>query len=285
MKNRNSHNRSPFIVAALIILISVSIYFISKSQFLLKLKCDYLDSTCEETSYDPSITYQKEESTSSDKKTLDNEGLETSSLTNPDAEPQAASLLQENSQKNVVVNPSDGATEEGVSPVLETEPIFVDNVLKAEQEKISQFKDLIHLQFDLPSGMSPIQLDLDHDVAGLQADDSQRKILILATAKSVSPDEIATFLRDQKSQIPMLNNFEFQISGKIRQISPPVSSGISTISILPGGVNGKNPVYAAYLERADKKGSYLFVMEANSSQFDQHEGDFDIMMKSLKTRP
>jgi hypothetical protein len=284
MKNRESQNHSPFLISALIILISVFSYLFSESEFLLQLRCDYLKSNCEETLSDPSISYQKGEPTGPDGNKLTYEGEEIKSPTDQDAASQPASV-QENNQKKVLTNAPDSAKEEDTSLNLNTEPVFVDNVLKAEQEKISQFKELIHLQFDLPAGMSPIQLDLDHNVAGLQADDSQRKILILATARSVSPDEIATFLRDQKSQIPMLNKFDFQISGEIRQIPPPVSSGISTISIFPGGVNGKNPVYAAHLERADKKGSYVFVMEANSNQFELHEGDFDIMMKSLKTRP
>ena len=83
----------------------------------------------------------------------------------------------------------------------------------------------------------------------------------------------------------MLVNYDFKVSGEIKKVAGPKSSGISTISIIPGGKNQGNPVFAAYLERADKKGSYVFVMEASPSQFEQYEGDFDIMTDSLKTIP
>jgi hypothetical protein len=164
-------------------------------------------------------------------------------------------------------------------------PVFIDNVRKAEEDELAQFKKLIKLQFELPRGMEHVTLNLDDGVAGLEARAPGRKMLILAASRTASPELIAGFLRDQKQQIPMLANYEFKISGEIKKVAGPKSSGISSISIIPGGTNKGNPVFAAYLERSDKKGSYVFVMEASPSQFDQYEGDFDIMTDTLKTVP
>ena len=103
----------------------------------------------------------------------------------------------------------------------------------------------------------------------------------MAAARQASPQTIAAFLQDQKARIPLLNNQDFKISGELKVVSGPKNSGISKITIIPGGEMNGSMVFAAYLERNDKKGSYVFVMEGSPSYFKNHEGDMEYMMSSL----
>jgi hypothetical protein len=173
------------------------------------------------------------------------------------------------------------------TPVIDAPkvPVIPDAVLKEKADKLQAFKNLIKLDVQLPAGMNFTELDLEAGVAAIEGNAPGRKMLIMAAARSASPETIAGFLREQKTNIPMLSKYDFKISGDLQNVTPPKNSGISKITIIPGGVNEGSQVFAAYLERTDKKGSYVFVMEASPSQFTQYEGDFDIMTDSLKTKP
>lgn len=163
--------------------------------------------------------------------------------------------------------------------------IEIDNVLKEKADKLNAFKNLIKLEVQLPVGMDFVELDLDGNVAAMEGNMPGKKILMMAAERTATPELIASFLKEQRPSIPMFNNYDFKISGPVSSVTPPKQSGISKITIIPGGMNQGNQVYAAYLERQDRKGSYVFVMEASPSQFTQFEGDFDIMVDSLKTKP
>lgn len=167
----------------------------------------------------------------------------------------------------------------------EVAPVVVDPVVKEQKDKLENFKNLLRLEFELPPGMHYVELDLENGVAALQATSPGRKILIMGATRTASPELIASYLREQKSSIPMLMKHDFKISGELQNVAPPKGSGIAKITVIPGGTIEGNPVYAAYLERSDKKGSYVFLLEANTSQYTQYEGMFDQMLESLKTKP
>lgn len=175
------------------------------------------------------------------------------------------------------------------TPVLKPEApksaLEIDKVLKEKQEKIDKFKNLLRIEVDLPKGMEYIELDLEGGVAAMEGQSPGKKMLIMGAARTASPELIASYLREQKTNIPMLAKYDFKISGDLQNVTPPKNSGISKITVIPGGTNNGNAVFAAYVERSDKKGSYVFVMEASPSQFTQYEGDFDIMTDSFKTKP
>lgn len=164
-------------------------------------------------------------------------------------------------------------------------PLDVDPVLKKEEENLEKFKNLLRLEVDLPMGMHFNELDLEGGVAAIEGGASGRKIVIMGATRTATPELIASFLREQKASIPMLTKYDFKISGSLKNVPPPKDSGISKITVIPGGQNQGNAVFAAYLERGDKKGSYVFVMEAHPSQFDQFEDQFDHMLESIKAKP
>ncbi len=176
------------------------------------------------------------------------------------------------------------ATPTEKTPPQPTTPI-VDNVLKEKADKLQAFKNLLKLEVTLPQGMNFVELDLDAGVAAMEGTLPGKKLLIMGAARTATPELIASYLREQKVSIPMLVKHDFKISGDLQNITPPKGSGISKITLIPGGSHDGYQIFAAYLERGDKKGSYVFLMEASPNQFTQFEGDFDIMVDSLKTKP
>jgi len=192
-----------------------------------------------------------------------------------------------------VAQPSVSEPDKPVTPTQETpeavveapkNALEVDNVLKEKADKLQAFKDLLKIEVELPKGMDFIELDLEGGVAAMEGQAPGRKMLIMGAARTATPELIASYLREQKASIPMLSKYDFKISGDLQNVTPPKNSGISKITVIPGGSNNGNPVFAAYVERSDKKGSYVFVMEASPGQFSQYEGDFDIMTDSFKTK-
>lgn len=192
----------------------------------------------------------------------------------------------------VVSEPPVAVTENSVNtpetvtaaPVAEPEAPL-DEYSKHQEILVNEFKDKIKLNIALPSDMNFEELDLDADeVAAMQGTANGKKMAILASPKSGSPQAVAGFLLEQKKRIPQLNNHDFKISGDLKTIPGPKNSGISKITIIPGGDNNGYLVYAAHLERSDKKGSYVLIMEGSPAYFEKYEGDLDNMLSSLSTK-
>ncbi len=163
-------------------------------------------------------------------------------------------------------------------------PPPVDPIISQQQELLKNFKQQIFLDINLPSDMKYDQLDLDEGVAAMQGTSPNKKMVILAARRTATPQTIASYLQDQKNKIPVLQNHDFKISGDIKIVPAPKGSGISKITVIPGGEKNGQMIYAAHIERSDKKGSYVFVMEASPSYFDSREGDLDNMLDSLKIK-
>lgn len=168
-------------------------------------------------------------------------------------------------------------------PSVTQEP-YVDPLVKQQDELIKNFKSKISLDINLPSDMRFDELDLDADVAAMQGNSPDKKLAILAAPTTASPSVVASFLQENKSRIPMLVNHDFKISGDVKIIPAPKNSGISRVSVFPGGQKNGLLIYAALVERSDKKGTYLLIMEANPTYFDNYEGDLDNMLSSLSAK-
>lgn len=161
---------------------------------------------------------------------------------------------------------------------------YVDPLITQQEELLKNFKNKIRLDINLPSDMRFDELDLDADVAAMQGNTHDRKLAILAAPTTASPQVVASFLQENKSRIPMLGNYDFKISGDIKSVPAPKNSGISKISVIPGGEKNGSLIYAALIERSDKKGTYLFLMEGTPSYFENYEGDLDNMLSSLSAK-
>lgn len=163
-------------------------------------------------------------------------------------------------------------------------PAPVDPLITQQEELLKNFKQQIFLDINLPADMKFDELDLDEGVAAMQGTSPSKKMVILAARRTATPQTIVSFLQEQKNRIPVLQNHDFKISGEVKTVPVPKNSGISKITVIPGGERNGQLIYAAHIERSDKKGSYVFVMEASPGYFEKHDGDLDNMLDSLKIK-
>lgn len=176
------------------------------------------------------------------------------------------------------------ATQPAETVAKEAPAPYVDPLITQQEELLKNFKQQIFLDINLPADMKFDELDLDEGVAAMQGTSPSKKMVILAARRTASPQTIVSYLQEQKNKIPVLQNHDFKISGEVKTVPVPKNSGISKITVIPGGERNGQLIYAAHIERSDKKGSYVFVMEASPGYFEKHDGDLDNMLDSLKIK-
>lgn len=182
----------------------------------------------------------------------------------------------ENPVPEPVLNP-----EETENIVPKEDPLFTN-----QRQVQEAFKDKIRLGINLPPDMNFQEVELDAEVAAMvgSTPNGDRKMAVLAAYETATPEKIAAFLRDQKARIPFLNQHNFTISGDLRTLPGPKDSGISKITLIPGGKNEGTLVYAAHLERSDKKGSYVILLQGTESYFNKNDGELESMLSSLSVK-
>lgn len=184
-------------------------------------------------------------------------------------------------------NAQEDSSQDTEAPVLSNEEIKQQ---VADQQKTLQeeFLKLIKLEMKLPDNMHFEKMDLDDFATGIYGVSSieQKQFAIIAANKTATTNEVVGYLNELKNSLPMLGNRPFVISeDEIQKIEAPGDSGLNQFIILPAGQVGTSELYAAYVERKDKKGSYLFLMSAPAAVFHQNEGALDDLMNKTKTVP
>lgn len=165
------------------------------------------------------------------------------------------------------------------------DPTEIDELSKQQEALLTEFKTRIHLDIKLPGDVRYEEADVEGNVAVLQGASKGKKIALMAVAQTPSLTSIVDYLNEQKSRITVLGGQPFKISGSTKSYPGPQGSGISKMIVIPGGTkNNGMSLQAAYLERADKKGSYLLIMEANKTYFENADGDFDTIVDSLSVK-
>lgn len=153
---------------------------------------------------------------------------------------------------------------------------------KEKHAKVTgEFKQLIHLDLNLPLNMDFSPLDLDEGIAGLRGTGTGevKDMTILASRKVVKIADIVNYLNSGESGIPAANIGGFRVR-KGLNIKPPAGSGIKDITILES--DNDSGLKAAFLSRRDQKGNYLFLMKANSSFYENNEGYLELMLQRMK---
>ena len=158
---------------------------------------------------------------------------------------------------------------------------------QAKQEKVlGDFKGLIKMKIDLPRHLKYEELDLDEGIAGLHGVGPRGKehLSVLATRKQLNFNQVLDYLNSSDSILPHVQKGDFKDNKKaIRRISPPFNSGIKSIQVIEGKKYQDYQVYAAFIERHDQAGRYLFVMKNTQGFFENNEGYLDTILNSLKT--
>ncbi|GAB4417682.1 MAG: hypothetical protein OHK0056_26730 [Bacteriovoracaceae bacterium] len=165
---------------------------------------------------------------------------------------------------------------------------------ESEVEKFQKEQELIKIDFqrkimakiNLPGHMKYNVLDLEEGVEGIHgiSPRGEEELSVLAAAKSVKVEEVVDYLEKSTSAFPQLRNGDFNKNSPTFKIAPPPGKGISNITIINGKKYGNQEVYAALVERSDKKGTYLFVMKASSKFFNENEGFLDKMLADFEAK-
>lgn len=152
-----------------------------------------------------------------------------------------------------------------------------------QQKTIDQFSQISRVKIKLPTNLQYKELDFDENVAVLYAQHpiGKRKLAVLATKGKVNVDTALKFVNDSKSHLPIVRGNGFQISGAIQNVKAPEGSGLKNIQVLPGPTEDGLTTYAVHAERADGKGTYLFMMQDRSLAF-EIESEFDAMIDTVK---
>jgi hypothetical protein len=172
-------------------------------------------------------------------------------------------------------------------PPRAKKPIFPNQEVQTQEKLLEDFRILTHLDLVVPPDMSFFNLDLDDRIAGIYGttNSGNRDFVALASERIVTPREAARYLQDNEGLFPFLKNSTFELS-KTLKVSSPENSGLGDLEIIPvKNSSRKNKVYAALVHRKDKKGSYLFMLDAPKDYFDQNESGLEVMLQHLKTRP
>lgn len=166
-------------------------------------------------------------------------------------------------------------------------PSFPSKEVLAQEKLLEDFRNLAHLDLVVLPDMSFFNLDLDDGIAGIYGTNlsGDRDFVALATERRVSAREAVAYLDEYKGLFPFLKRSSFDLS-KTFTVEAPDGSGLDDLQIIPSETkSGKNKVYAALVARKDKKGTYLFMLDAPEAYFDNNEAGLEVMLKNLKARP
>ncbi len=158
---------------------------------------------------------------------------------------------------------------------------------KLHQQKIlKDFQETIHLKLNFPPHLHYITLDFEDDVGVVygRSIDGKESFAVLATSRKVTVNQVLGYLQETSASLPMLKGHRFQ-PDKAMNYTPSSSTGLGAVTIIPStDVNGKG-LYAVFAPRADEKGNYLFMMEAEKKYFDANEEGLEKMLQEMKAVP
>lgn len=176
------------------------------------------------------------------------------------------------------------------NPIKEEKPIqevakvpkkYIDPLKKEQKEKLEKFQADISAEFKLPEELSYVNLDLDNGIEAIQGTGRGqiKKFSVLARKGVANVKQVAGYLNESDNGLA-LGGVKFTSSGA-QKLSAPSSSGIKEVVVLS---TNKAGVKAAILTRADNQGTYVFIMDANTSFYESNEGFLDEMLSSFKSK-
>lgn len=153
---------------------------------------------------------------------------------------------------------------------------------QSPKEVLQDFKNFVELDFTLPKDFAFFNLGLEK-FEGIASFNETSGILIIAARDRISTGNVIQYLQTYKSEISFLNNHHFKISGETKNLPIMANSGISKISLIPGGSSNDIFFYAAIVERADGRGTYLFLYKTKMP-FEKIQPEIDNFVGSLRTK-
>lgn len=158
---------------------------------------------------------------------------------------------------------------------------------KVEQEKMkNEFLEKVKVNMNFPEHLNYSVLDLEQGIEAIQGTSlrGEEALTIAATARIISLKDVLEYLSNPEKAFPQVRPGDFNPGSPVQKIMPPQGKGISSIQIISGKKGGTDEVYAAYIERTDRKGSYLFIMKAPKKTFAENEGYLDQIMNNFEAK-
>ena len=163
-----------------------------------------------------------------------------------------------------------------------------EQVIEERSRKaIHQFTQEAHLKFDPPGNIKFVPLDTDEGFIGMYGEDSVQnaKVTGLAHSRDVPPDQVSIFKTEPDAFPNLARNKIARLSPAEELPPPPPGSGLSKGTIWTGTLENGDSVNAVYLQRSDKRGSYLFVLSGPEKYFINNDGAFDDLYEKVKALP
>lgn len=158
---------------------------------------------------------------------------------------------------------------------------------RAQQEALrNEFLQEIHAEVNLPDNLKYTELDLEEGIGGIYGVDGSGKneFAMIGSEKKATVEQIVDYLNTSQGALPHVRNGDFSTKPVVKKIPAPSGKGISSIQVIQGKKSNDRMLYAAVIERSDKKGIYVFVMKAPTSFFETNEGFLDSMLDSLQVK-
>jgi hypothetical protein len=155
-------------------------------------------------------------------------------------------------------------------------------VYKSPEAVLEDFKKLAELDFKTPEGFKFYKLEFDK-IAGIASHDDNEGLAILAAPFKASVDQVIQFIRNDKADFKFLKSQDFSSTGDLKYLEPPQNSGISRITVIPGGEFNGHSSFATLIERVDGRGIYLFILRSPNS-YENLKPQINEVVSSLKTR-
>lgn len=152
--------------------------------------------------------------------------------------------------------------------------------MKANTSKatIESFTKEAHISVPLPGNFTYNKLDMPEGFAGIYGVDGNKgaRVTGLAYNRTATPDQVTEFLKTDSDSIPNISQNKVGHISAPEPLPPPApNSGFSKGTMWNGKLENGDDVAIVYIERADQKGSYLFVLSAPGQYFRNNDGAFD----------
>ncbi len=163
-------------------------------------------------------------------------------------------------------------------PVLKPTANIAEIKAKTSTETVQAFSSSAFIDVPLPKNFNYSKLDLPDGFEGIYGVDdvSKAKVTGLAYKNTASAEQVSEFLKTDADSIPNLSKTPIYSMTPPQDLPPPpANSGFSKGTLWNGMLNNGESVAVVYMERADHKGSYLFVLSAPGDYFSKNDGAFD----------
>lgn len=176
--------------------------------------------------------------------------------------------------------------EEPAAPVASLSTVFAE-LDKKSAITVQDFKELAHLQLYLPPIFRFTKIDMSIDnvegIFGITGDATQG-LAILASNLPANLETVRKYLDDASTDVPNLKGKRVRWGATTQSFPPTAGSGLVN-TIVWHGTNGTQEVFAAaYMDRIDKKGRYIFIFSSKNTNALHNDGYFESLLSQVKAQ-